>query len=757
MKLDTGNTTIQKSRDFENHAMGIDPKHMDHIISLLTDAYANPIRAVLREYATNGLDSHREAGVQKPVIVSLPSALTPNLVFTDHGLGLSRDEIIQVYSQYGASTKRDTNTQIGGFGIGAKSAFTVADQFTVIGVKDGIKTTVLFTRTNEGGSVNVLSERPTDEENGVRVSIPIAKDHAQYEQEAKQLYSYWSESDIAVDTAEAFPRVNSTYEMLLPGVWVESRNPDSEYSGTWRHYNHSWAESVYVRMGNAPYRFSADEYAQIFPGRSEDGMLSYQAAVAGLKIVIDIPVGSVDLSPSREHIILNAKSITYLQELFDSVSVSLASHYLAEIDNQPSLVDAIRYVRESGGAARAFSKVVLYKGQAIPSAPEVELNTLLIHVAAGYHTDIDHREAFQVHPTTYEPSSGPARVHYGHYNNWETTKVIMIDIDQELATTKIEALRDTKRGRIRRNILAWLRANREQITLSGHSLKKIFTDGIYTRETITFVLQSEVGDDPYIMSMNPEKVRLSEMIAQVNSSRKSTKVSGVKLGRAKYAQHGKNNEPIKMPELIKYKNIFYTDTEHSRWAAYCDRLLKDSPEKALDSALPADSIVIIISGSQRVASLQKIIDKVDGVTLHDYNAWRKAELEKRVKSLTLAERTQVERMSTSPTGAIWTRVIQPLTEASGLTLEEGFARRLASIASAKVSPAEATDPRYRYMIILSEQVTAFDVAMPAHTKSITKLVQDYPFLPYIAGALTDIITKDDNALAALSGTVAKMQ
>jgi len=34
------------------------------------------------------------------------------LVITDHGIGLSRDEIVNVYARYGASTKRGNNTQI---------------------------------------------------------------------------------------------------------------------------------------------------------------------------------------------------------------------------------------------------------------------------------------------------------------------------------------------------------------------------------------------------------------------------------------------------------------------------------------------------------------------------------------------------------------------------------------------------------------------------------------------------------------------
>jgi len=49
-----------------------------------------------------------------------------------------------VYARYGASTKRGTNDQVGAFGLGCKSAFTLGQQFVVTAVKDGQRTVALF-------------------------------------------------------------------------------------------------------------------------------------------------------------------------------------------------------------------------------------------------------------------------------------------------------------------------------------------------------------------------------------------------------------------------------------------------------------------------------------------------------------------------------------------------------------------------------------------------------------------------------------
>lgn len=61
----------------ETIAMSVDTASMAHVLSVLTDLYSDPTLAVIREYSTNALDSHVEAGVKRPIDVSLPNAMTP--------------------------------------------------------------------------------------------------------------------------------------------------------------------------------------------------------------------------------------------------------------------------------------------------------------------------------------------------------------------------------------------------------------------------------------------------------------------------------------------------------------------------------------------------------------------------------------------------------------------------------------------------------------------------------------------------------
>src|SRR6266849_8491156 len=144
------------------HVMGIDAAGMGTVLSILSNMYSDGSLAVVREYASNALDSHIEAGNPDPILITSPSFLNPTLTVQDFGTGLSGDEVLNVYAKYGASTKRGTNDQIGSFGIGAKSAFTVGGQFVVTAVKDSEKTVALFALNDDGApTVNILASDPS--------------------------------------------------------------------------------------------------------------------------------------------------------------------------------------------------------------------------------------------------------------------------------------------------------------------------------------------------------------------------------------------------------------------------------------------------------------------------------------------------------------------------------------------------------------------------------------------------------------------
>jgi DNA topoisomerase VI subunit B len=127
-------------------------------------------------HCTAAFDS--DVPTHRPIQIKLPTQFDHYLVIQDFGLGLSIDDITEIYSRYGASTKRDTDDQTGMLGLGSKSALTYATQFTMTSVKNGVKAEVLISvKTNGAGVMEVMDTSTTTEPNGVRITIPTRPDN----------------------------------------------------------------------------------------------------------------------------------------------------------------------------------------------------------------------------------------------------------------------------------------------------------------------------------------------------------------------------------------------------------------------------------------------------------------------------------------------------------------------------------------------------------------------------------------------------
>ena len=141
----------------EHISMTIDEGSLQHIMSVLTDLYSDTAMACIREYSTNARDAQIEAGHDGPIDITLPSMLLPVFKVRDYGKGLSLDDIRNVYSKYGASTKRESNGFNGMLGLGAKSALTYTSSFTVVSVNGGYRHVVEVGRDEDGGGyMNII-------------------------------------------------------------------------------------------------------------------------------------------------------------------------------------------------------------------------------------------------------------------------------------------------------------------------------------------------------------------------------------------------------------------------------------------------------------------------------------------------------------------------------------------------------------------------------------------------------------------------
>jgi hypothetical protein len=311
-------TGIKRASTFTGQSieMTIDTNSLAHIMSVLTNLYSDPEMAVLREYSCNARDSHLAVGQTRPIEITLPSNFDQYLVIEDFGLGLSIDDITDIYSRYGASTKRGTNEQTGMLGLGSKSALTYATQFTMTAVKDGVRSEVLISVKVDGsGKMEVMDTVTTNEPNGVRITIPSSPQN-KFAEKASSFFQYWAEGTVLVNGEQ--PETIGDLTDIGDGMFIT----DTERSWQTREYNDI------IVMGGVPYPVPSEYKSKL-------------ESVSRKYCVFYVPMGDVDFVPSREEMNLTPRTKQYLSDLIDRFIVNVGKTVATEINGCQEFPEAL--------------------------------------------------------------------------------------------------------------------------------------------------------------------------------------------------------------------------------------------------------------------------------------------------------------------------------------------------------------------------------------------------------------------------------
>lgn len=343
--------------------MTIQRDAMAHIMSILTNLYSDTPLAVLREYATNALDAHREVRLDRPIEVTLPFALKPTLVIEDFGVGMSTDDVLSLYSSYGASTKRETNEQTGMLGVGSKSALAYTSQFTVRARKGGVETTALvYLNDNGEGQIKVVDTKAVPvEQTGVRIEVPVKSGDAdKFVKAARELFLFWRSEDVSVKgvTIKSMyddPKIDKMSDMSFfgPSGFTFGMPEDGRYYG-YRERN------VKVVQGGVPYPVEKEkltpETREVFdrlPLRERD-------------IVLVAPIGTVQFTPSREAVNYTPNTDRALRTLAETWIKDAAAYITERVSKQADKTKALgEYERLS---FLAPGVAITYRGETVPSS-----------------------------------------------------------------------------------------------------------------------------------------------------------------------------------------------------------------------------------------------------------------------------------------------------------------------------------------------------------------------------------------------------
>ena len=334
----------------------MDPESIRTMLEQSRDGfYSNKELAPIREYSTNARDAHIEKGIPlRPIEVTLPTQLSPELKIRDFGKGLTIDQLSDIYFKYWKSTKRNSNELNGTLGIGAKSGFAYAPAYTVVTWCAGMKT--VATGQKDGFADIIFHQQNTaGEPDGVEVIIPIQqKDISKFTHEAAEFFKFWDIRPIFYNAPEG------EFLEAFKSIDIQPFLSGKDWAIRPLGYGNSESKAV---MGFVSYAIDWDQVRN---------SLSHQASqkIGGIfdflrhnLTTLYFANGTLSFTPNRESLQYNEVTIKAITEKLSAIYDNLLSIISEKIADAPNIWEAkIRYNRIFRKELEGFEGDTTYGG-----------------------------------------------------------------------------------------------------------------------------------------------------------------------------------------------------------------------------------------------------------------------------------------------------------------------------------------------------------------------------------------------------------
>lgn len=289
------------------------------LFALLSNVlYRDKERSVMTELCSNAIDAHKMVDKEHlPIQVTMPSQLCMEFRVRDFGTGLSDIQVYQFLTQYGASSKGNSNECIGGFGIGSKSPAAVTDTWTVNSHFNGVVTSFLIHVSASGiPSINKLFTKHTDE-SGLEVIVPV-----------KNFRTWLNESHNVFEHYEVMP-------VFKGGHTVKPRVYDLQYKDLIKFgAADRYSSRVYTLINRRLYHV---DLSKVNP--------NCKSSFMG-EVILPFNTGELSISLSREDLQFDARTINAINSRVEEVLIELNHKWQKEVECAKSLYNYIYLARE---------------------------------------------------------------------------------------------------------------------------------------------------------------------------------------------------------------------------------------------------------------------------------------------------------------------------------------------------------------------------------------------------------------------------
>jgi len=218
MIIENEKNTITRSNEFPSKKFECDSSIM---AILRSGIYSNKPLSCLRELSCNSFDAHVEAGIREiPIEVTLPTIFDPVLRIRDYGNSMDEETVRELYSVYGKSSKRNSNSQVGSFGIGKVAGLAYSSSFQLTCIKDGIKR-IYSIYVNETGEdqIDLLFSGNSDERTGTEVCVNVEqKDISLFKNIAEEFFRFWDVHPV-INEGSGYVKQELKWFLLRDNSW----------------------------------------------------------------------------------------------------------------------------------------------------------------------------------------------------------------------------------------------------------------------------------------------------------------------------------------------------------------------------------------------------------------------------------------------------------------------------------------------------------------------------------------------------------
>lgn len=379
MRIHHDPINVETSDALKSQTFGIRDQDMSFIFDILRKKmYKNPINAICREISCNARDAHREIGTPNlPIEVTLPTKFSKQIEFKDFGPGINQKRMGEIFLNYGASTKRDSNKYTGAYGMGSKTPLSYSDTFSVVTIHGGKKRhyTAIIDESRLG-RMDLLLEEDTTEHTGTTIIIPVKEqDFSAFSQALVNETKHWSEKF----NTGARPKV---LNLPITSQYPETKKPmlagdDWELFQYKNSYNRYYSSSqMTIVIDGIGYEVSESDLEL---DRDKD---RWACVLLSKDMNLYFPIGKLSLASNRDNIHFDDLTKKTILAKLKEVHKAVLQHAITKVEEQTNLAAAesfwstfIEYMPSFGSTPKPSWRGITLKG---PERKKKEGDNVLI-------------------------------------------------------------------------------------------------------------------------------------------------------------------------------------------------------------------------------------------------------------------------------------------------------------------------------------------------------------------------------------------